>query len=136
MDFDPTGEVEITEEGDRLLVRTPEGMVSALVRRRGSDLLISVKGHQHLVSHLGTASVEEKAVESGDLRAQLPSQVVEVLRQPGDEVKKGEKILILEAMKMQQAVVAPWDGIVESLQVVPGQVVQEGTILAHVAQQL
>src|SRR5438552_8601910 len=49
------------------------------------------------------------------LEAPMPGLVLKVLFQPGQRVRKGQPVVILEAMKMEHAVVAPRDGIVESV---------------------
>ncbi len=65
-----------------------------------------------------------------EVRTQLPGNVYEILCAVGDTVKKGETLVILEAMKMETPVVAPDDGIIESLEVTKGQTVQSGQLIA------
>jgi 3-methylcrotonyl-CoA carboxylase alpha subunit len=50
----------------------------------------------------------------------------------GDSVTKGQKLLVLEAMKMEQAMLAPFDGVVAELKVSAGGQVSEGTMLVRV----
>ena len=50
----------------------------------------------------------------------------------GDTVAKGAPIVVLEAMKMEHALVAPFDGVVESVSVTVGEQVGEGVVLAVV----
>lgn len=66
------------------------------------------------------------------MRAPMPGQIVDVLVERGANVTKGEKILVLEAMKTQQPFTAPFDGVVEKLDVTKGQQVAEGAVLAVV----
>lgn len=68
-----------------------------------------------------------------EIRTQLPGNVYEILCAVGDSVKKGETLVILEAMKMETPVVAPDDGIIESLEVTKGQPVQSGQLIAVLA---
>ncbi len=65
-----------------------------------------------------------------EVKTQLPGNVYEILCAVGDTVKKGETLVILEAMKMETPVVAPDDGIIESLEVTKGQTVQSGQLIA------
>jgi 3-methylcrotonyl-CoA carboxylase alpha subunit len=51
----------------------------------------------------------------GDLRAPMAGKVIRILVQPGDSVKAGDTLVILEAMKMEQQIVAPQDGKVDRL---------------------
>ncbi|OGP58495.1 MAG: biotin attachment protein [Deltaproteobacteria bacterium RBG_13_49_15] len=68
-----------------------------------------------------------------EVRTQLPGNVYEVLCAKGDRVKKGDSLVILEAMKMETPIAAPDDGIIESLEVVKGQTVQSGELIAVLA---
>ena len=52
--------------------------------------------------------------------------VVELLVEPGQEVSEGEPLLILEAMKMQNEIGAPGDGVVKELHAEPGTAVGAG----------
>jgi len=72
------------------------------------------------------------AAAGGDLTAQMPGQVAEVLVAEGDAVSAGQTLLVLEAMKMQIRVVAPGDGRVRRLLVSKGAVVERGQLLAEV----
>jgi pyruvate carboxylase subunit B len=63
------------------------------------------------------------------VHAPLPSEVIKVLVQVGDEVKDGEDLMILEAMKMVIEVQAPADGIVKAIHVKQGGAVESGQVL-------
>ena len=62
--------------------------------------------------------------------APMPGKIISTKAGIGQSVKKGEVILILEAMKMENEIVAPQDGIVASIDVSAGDAVEAGTILA------
>ena len=62
----------------------------------------------------------------------MPGAVIAVHVTEGQTVAKGEKLLVLEAMKMEQALVAPFDGTVSELKAVQGSQVPEGTLLARI----
>jgi biotin carboxyl carrier protein len=55
--------------------------------------------------------------------------VLQVLVNPGDQVKKGDKILVLEAMKMENAIKSPTDGIVNDVLVSQGMAVDKNQVL-------
>ncbi len=59
----------------------------------------------------------------------MPATVIRVLAEPGREVKRGETLLLLEAMKMELPVRAPRDGKVKALHCQAGQLVQPGVPL-------
>jgi biotin carboxyl carrier protein len=62
----------------------------------------------------------------------MPGQIVEVSCKVGDSVEAGDRLLVLEAMKMQQPIVAPVTGLVASLLVSKGDQVDDGQVLATV----
>ena len=76
-----------------------------------------------------------RAEAAGDnkLTAPIPARVSRVLVQPGDAVKKGAVLLVLEAMKMELTLSAPVDGTVEALRHGVGDMVEEGTELVTFA---
>lgn len=63
------------------------------------------------------------------VEAPLPGTVTDIKVNVGDQVKKGDTVLILEAMKMQNAIEAECDGQVTSVLVKQGDTVMEGTAL-------
>jgi len=65
------------------------------------------------------------------IRAIMPGRVVRIHVAPGDAVRRGQGMLILEAMKMENEIVAPRDGIVAELLVAAGQAVENGDDLVR-----
>ena len=63
----------------------------------------------------------------------MPATVLKVLVTPGTQVKKGETLVILEAMKMEHALTAPHDGQVSEVAVEAGQQVAEGARIMAIA---
>jgi len=59
----------------------------------------------------------------------IPGRVVDVKIQPGDQVKKGDILLIVEAMKMQNQILSPYNGVVKDIMVTPGQSVNSNETL-------
>jgi 3-methylcrotonyl-CoA carboxylase alpha subunit len=68
----------------------------------------------------------------GVILSPMPGRVIAVLVAAGQAVAKGERMLVLEAMKMEQALLAPFDGVVAELKVAEGAQVPEGTLLARI----
>ncbi|MRL68578.1 biotin carboxylase N-terminal domain-containing protein [Brevundimonas sp. SPF441] len=71
------------------------------------------------------------AVSDGSLRAPMPGKIVATPVKAGDAVTKGQPVVVLEAMKMEHALTAPFDGVVESVASLGEQVV-EAAVLAVV----
>ncbi|MFN3353094.1 MAG: biotin/lipoyl-containing protein, partial [Brevundimonas sp.] len=68
----------------------------------------------------------------GALRAPMPGKIVAAPLRAGDAVAKGQPVVVLEAMKMEHALTAPFDGVVETLSVAVGDQATEGAVLAVV----
>ncbi len=64
------------------------------------------------------------------IEAGAAGKVFSIDSKPGDAVKRGDTILVLEVMKMETPVVAPEDGTVASIDVTVGQAVEAGALLA------
>lgn len=60
----------------------------------------------------------------------MPGKILKTNLSAGAEVKKGDVILVLEAMKMENEIVAPQDGTLASVNVTAGQSVEAGEVLA------
>ncbi|MBD3798538.1 biotin/lipoyl-containing protein [Sulfuricurvum sp.] len=86
-----------------------------------------------VVPHVATASEarDELPVQEGaEVRAMLPGSVFKILAEAGTLVNEGDKIMILESMKMEIDIVAPCNGVVQSVLVRPNDKVIEGQALA------
>ncbi len=88
-----------------------------------------------VVPHVATAAEardELPVAEGAEVRAMLPGSVFKVLAEAGTVVNEGDKIMILESMKMEIDIVAPCNGVVQSILVRPNDKVIEGQALAVV----
>ena len=63
----------------------------------------------------------------------MPGQVLRILVTQGSEVRIGDPLVVLEAMKMEQTIYAHADGIVEQILVTTGQVVAPGQTLVRIS---
>lgn len=69
----------------------------------------------------------------GVVKALMPGRVVRLLVEQGASVRKGAGLLILEAMKMENEIQAPADGVVDEVFVTAGQTVESGAELLHIS---
>ena len=72
-----------------------------------------------------------KSKRTDVVAAAMPGRVLRLLAVPGDAVCAGQPLLVLEAMKMENEVKAPRDGVVEAIAVTAGQAVSTGEILVR-----
>ena len=75
-----------------------------------------------------------RAEQSGSLQAPMPGRVVEVVSGEGEEVEKGEVLVVMEAMKMEHGLRAPHSGRVVSVLAAPGEQVESGQVLVVMAE--
>lgn len=68
-----------------------------------------------------------------EVLAEMVSTVSEIVAEPGATVAPGETLVLLESMKMEIPVVAETAGIVSSINVAPGDVLQKGDIIAVIS---
>ncbi len=80
-----------------------------------------------LIKDMGLLSA--KSAKLKEIKAPMPGKVIEVLVKESDEIKKGDSLLILEAMKMENVIKAPHDLVVKSVKVKLGQAVEKGAVL-------
>ncbi len=99
----------------------------ALINGRG--------GVVQLFDELGAAAAEQEGVgNSGrELKADMPGLVVDIKCEVGDRIAAGQAVVVLEAMKMQNELPSPGDGVVEEIFVKAGQSVESGALLLRLA---
>jgi len=66
------------------------------------------------------------------VRAPLPGIIMNILVKVGDEVEKGQKLLIYEAMKMENNILSEKDGVIKSIKVTPGDNVLQDDVLLEI----
>ncbi len=71
--------------------------------------------------------------DPNNILAIIPGTIVEVLTKKGEKVQEGDVLLILEAMKMRNSVVAPHEGIVAKILVKKNDIVAKGKLLIELA---
>lgn len=67
---------------------------------------------------------------AADITSPMPGNIWKILKNPGDSVKNGEPVIILEAMKMEIEVTATADGVIDKICVNQGQTVNTGDLVA------
>ena len=70
----------------------------------------------------------------GALTAPMPGKILSVEVRHGDRVSRGQTLVILEAMKMKNAIKSPYDGVVLEIRVRPDQTVAHGDLLVQLGE--
>jgi 3-methylcrotonyl-CoA carboxylase alpha subunit len=78
--------------------------------------------------------VAEEEAGADLLTAPMPGRVVKLFCRVGDRVSKGQPLVVMEAMKMEQRFEAPSDGVVTAVHVREGEQVPEGTRLVDIGE--
>ena len=122
LSFAARGEgIEIHFAGQRLLATVyADGETDHVFSERGATRIVNVD----LLAHAG-----ETHSEGGRLTAPMPGKVLSFNVKPGDKVRQGQVLAIMEAMKMEHTIAAPGDGVVAELLYAPGDQVAEGAEL-------
>ncbi len=129
--------------GDRTISasgeRRPDGSLAVVVdglRRRvtvldhEAETAVFLDGGSWRLAEIDplTPSIGEDPT-AGRLTAPMPGRVTELMVAPGMNVRRGEPLMIIEAMKMEHTVTAPADGVVERVHFAAGDLVEEGAEL-------
>ena len=99
---------------------------SIKVNGRTYDLQLDDEFDQ-LVSKLGLGVVSSNKLR--DVKAPMPGLVLDIAVKPGQEIQKGDKLLILEAMKMENIIKADGEGVVKNVLIKKGVAVEKGQLL-------
>ncbi len=81
-----------------------------------------------------TGTKAQTKAGTGLVKSPLPATILEILVNPGDKVKVGQKLMVLEAMKMENSIESDREGTVVSVKVRPGQTVMEGDVLIEIGE--
>jgi 3-methylcrotonyl-CoA carboxylase alpha subunit len=111
-------------------IKLGDQAVHGAVRRDGDVFHVFVNGaHYPLAYNDPMAHAGEAEAEGGRLTAPMPGKVVAVLAAKGQEVRKGDALVIMEAMKMEHTIAAPHDGVIDDILYSVGDQVADGAPL-------
>lgn len=101
---------------------------SFLIKINKSKYSIAVKDRfDVLLDQLGMSNANASKIN--DLKAPMPGLIVDIKVKVGDSVKKGDTILILEAMKMENVLKAAGEGIIKAIKISPKQNVEKNQVM-------
>lgn len=126
-----TGAYSMIGPGGRQVEVTVHPAKDGSVRVHVGSELFEFEFRDELTARALSAAGRGPGRKRGDLKASMPGRVLRVLVASGALVAEGEPILVLEAMKMENEVRSPREGTIRSIEVVAGQAVASGDVLAR-----
>lgn len=94
-------------------------------------LRVSEEGHEYK-TFLTKKFLERKPWKAPDpyqVLSHIPGSVIEIFVKPGQKVKKGERLMVYQAMKMNNIVAAPMDGVIKEVNTKEGESLPKGALL-------
>jgi 3-methylcrotonyl-CoA carboxylase alpha subunit len=129
-------QVALGRSGDYRSVSPDEGEFASVSGFRDEERVVAFyEGNAYEFELAARGSVGGHGVADGVIAAPMPGKVTAVEISAGEKVSKGQRLLTLEAMKMEHGLTAPFDGTVAELSAEAGAQVSEGAILARVEPQ-
>lgn len=107
-----------TDFEEKIITIKINGKVCRLKIKDKMDILLEKMGMSDLASSQLT-----------DIKAPMPGMILEIKVEPGQTIKKGEPVMVLEAMKMENVLKSPGDGEITSIEVKEGQSVEKNQLL-------
>lgn len=108
-----------------------------VIEKRANSLVLDINKHkakakikndlEDLLSRMGMDKL--LGVSMNELKAPMPGMVLKIMVNEGDDVKKGDSLLVLEAMKMENNIKAPGDGKVSKIPIKAGDKVEKNQVL-------
>lgn len=111
-----------------LLVKADYAEKKLVVKVNGKKYTLDVKDkYDELLHNLGLDNIAAKKIN--DVKAPMPGMVLNILVGEGQQVKKGDSLLVLEAMKMENVIKSPTDGVIKKVVATKGNAVEKNQLL-------
>ncbi|MCA9990294.1 MAG: biotin/lipoyl-binding protein [Ardenticatenaceae bacterium] len=129
-------------DGDTVSLLLNNRSIAAVVEERDDTWEVLIQGELYSVvvrderAHLLAKARANMERETGEERIQspMPGLILEVLVQPGEVVTKGQKVIILESMKMENELRTGRDGVVVRVHTAKGDTVEKGQALVTIGE--
>lgn len=127
------------EQGGYKLRIDDDQYILYMVKTADNDILIKYQGHEFTFKRPDIAPSDEHCfagvvihkADTGDIISPMPGRVLTVKVSEGDTVIKGDLLMVIEAMKMENNLLAPYDGIIDKILVKKGDNVDNSSHLIH-----
>ncbi len=93
--------------------------------------IVTIKNEQQLLLEKFGFSSSDK-IQTGEIIAQIPGLISQIFVSVGDTINEGDKLFILEAMKMENEIDSPLSGTVKNISVESGIAVEKGTLIMEI----
>ena len=101
---------------------------SFVIRVNGNKYTVQVQDkYDHLLKELGIEISSVSKVK--DIKAPMPGLVVDIRSKEGDEVKKGDALVVLQAMKMENILKSPADAIIKRIHIKKGDAIEKNQVM-------
>lgn len=110
------------------LVKVDYKSKELVLKIEDQEFEISVKDQMDLLlEKMGISAMASTVI--AEVKAPMPGLILDILVKPGDEIKKGDQLMILEAMKMENVLKAQGEGTISSIEVSQGDSVEKNQVL-------
>jgi glutaconyl-CoA/methylmalonyl-CoA decarboxylase subunit gamma len=131
--------VELSDGAMGRVARVDGRVIELVVDGSGVELSVNASGSHELVrleSERSRIAASVRAASgrtgTGQVRSPMPGKVVKVLVEPGQTVEQGAGLVVVEAMKMENELVAGASGCITKVLVAPGDAVEGGALLVEI----
>jgi len=135
LNADPRHDIAITDQFGRRFAITLTGAEGRAPAAAQSVVPLGEGGDRFLLRFPRGEGGAGAGASDGAILSPMPGRIIAVAVMAGDKVTKGQKIVTVEAMKMEHSLVAPFDGIVAELGAVEGAQIVEGARLATIGKE-
>ena len=131
-------ELEVSEPEDGVYLFKNNGKIHQASVSGGDPAQVSIGSHTFEVKLIdpkrlrGVGSGSDHADGLVEIKTAMPGKVVSVLVEAGSSIEKGDGVLVVEAMKMQNELKSPKAGVIKEIRVSEGAAVSAGDILATI----
>ena len=105
------------------------------IKKAGDEIFVHSPTTSLAITRLPRHPRPASSTQREAANSPMPGQVLRILVEEGQQVKTGDSLVVLEAMKMEQTIRTSIDGVVKSILVVTGQVVAPGQMLIQISAQ-
>ena len=125
----------LVQAGERVLEARVDPLIAAASAQGEREVVLFEGGEAFAFTRPRSAAAEEAGAGDGQILAPMPGRIASLAVAAGVGVKRGQTLVTLEAMKMEHALVAPYDGVVDEVRCAVGDQVTEGALLVRMAPQ-